>query len=135
MLSKSIATYLQSQSLGTIGTTLFYGFLPDTPDTLTTIFETGGTQPDARMSIDYPSIQVRVRQSAGSSSFESAYNRIIAIYNALQSLHGITLSDGTTVIDITAVQMPINIGKDEKGRAEFTQNYNLTTSKTTIHRE
>lgn len=136
MLSKQIALYLQSQSLGTVGTDLFYGFLPPSPDTLTTIFDTGGEQGMMKLGYDYPTIQVRTRAAQGAASVETAYNRLAAIYNVLHGLHGITLTDGTLVVDSTGLQSaPITIGKDEETRAEFTLNFRLNIRNKTLNRE
>jgi len=136
MISKQIALYLQSQSLGTVGTDIFYGYLPETPDTLTVVYDTGGDIPDARLGYDYPTIQIRTRAAVGATSIEDAYNRIAAVYNVLHGLHNITLTDGTPLVDSLAVaSAPFAIGKDDMGRAEFTQNYRLHIRNPTQHRE
>lgn len=136
MISKQIALYLQSQSLGTVGTDLFYGYLPASPNTLTTIYDTGGDTPDARLGYDYPSIQIRTRAAAGNSSIETAYTMMTTIYNVLQGLHSIVFTDGTPLVDCLAVQSsPTAIDLDDMQRAEFTMDFNLHIRNKTNNRE
>lgn len=136
MISLQIATYLQAQSLGTLGTTLFYGYLPTASGTIAVVYDTGGDPPDARIGYDYPTFQIRTRANAGATSVSDAYTKAVAIYNVLQSLNNVTLSDGTILIDIQAIQSaPISLDKDEMGRAEFTLNFRAHIRAPTIHRE
>ncbi len=136
MLSKQIALYLQSQSLGTVGTTLFYGFLPTASGTIAVVYDTGGEAPDQRLGYDYPTFQIRTRANAGASSIENAYTRAADIYNVLQSISDVTLNDDTKLIDITALQSsPISLDKDESGRAEFTINFRAMVRNKTKNRE
>lgn len=136
MLSKQVALYLQSQSLGTVGTTLFYGFLPTASGTIAVVYDTGGESPDQRLGYDYPTFQIRTRANAGATSIENAYTRAADIYNVLQSISDVTLNDGTKLIDCAALQSaPISLDKDESGRAEFTINFRATIRNKTIYRE
>ena len=42
---ESIGDYLVTNSLGTLGTNLFLGTLPESPDVCTAVFENSGTPP------------------------------------------------------------------------------------------
>jgi hypothetical protein len=136
MLSKQIALYLQSQSLGTVGTSLFYGFLPTASGTIAVVYDTGGESPGSRLGYDYPTFQIRTRANAGANTIENAYTKAADIYNVLQSISDVTLNDGTKLVDVTALQSaPISLDKDESGRAEFTLNFRAMIRNKTIYRE
>lgn len=132
MLVAAIAQYLQVQSLGTVDTNIYYEYLPPSPDLITAIFSNGGDSSSSKLPMDNPSIQIRVR----GLTVSAAYNRIAAIYNVLQGLRNVALNDGTQVISCQAVQSaPINIGKDEQNRFEYTQTYDLIIRHVTNNRD
>lgn len=60
-LIDDIATYLQSNGVGTLGINLFEGRLPSSPDAAVAVIETGGTQPNAYIPTKSPSFQVLIR--------------------------------------------------------------------------
>jgi hypothetical protein len=130
MLIDALADYLQTQGLGTVATNVFVGFLPAKPDTLTALYTTGGPPPDARLGYDNLAFQVRTRGATP----RSAYERAMAIYAVLHGLHNTTI--GTIdLVDCLAIQSsPVNIGRDEAGRFECSQNYRARIRNPTTHR-
>lgn len=133
MLTRQIAQYLAANGIGTLDTNIFYESLPASPNAAVAVFSTGGFESANFMGYDDPTIQVRVRDTSPTG----AYNRISAIYNVLQGLkHTNLVSGGIRVISVTAIQSsPENIGKDEQGRLEYTQNYRIEIRNKTNNRE
>ena len=56
-----IATILQTNGLGTLGTDIFVGREPETPDQIITIYDTPGIAPNAKYLRDEPTVQCRTR--------------------------------------------------------------------------
>ena len=73
-----IALYLQSTGLGDLGTTLFVGNEPATPDEVTTIYDYPGDGDDTDELDEQPRFQVRTR-----GSYETAYHQQLEIKDAL----------------------------------------------------
>ena len=86
---KEIGTYLQSQGIGTLGTNLFLGLMPDEPDNCIALFEYAGSPPDLHWNGEYPGLQVRVR----GTSYEAARSKIGDIVKKLHGLYEQILSD------------------------------------------
>lgn len=129
-LLDGMADYLDSLGLvtyrpaGTDGD-VFLEHLPQEPDSVTTLFLYGGDEADAKLGYDHPLLQVRTR--AGLDSAPSR-QRNRAIYDALHGLAGVTLPDGTLVVNCIGVQSePMHIGVDAVGRHEHALNYEIET--------
>jgi hypothetical protein len=115
-----LASKLQTAGKGTVGTNIFKGEMPDTPDNCVALYETGGYPPEIVATIDYPTFQVRTRNTDYSTGRAKAQE----ISDVLHGLTETTL--GTThYLLIRAMQAPASIGRDEKKRWEFTQNYKI----------
>lgn len=112
-----IAEYLQTQAIGTVGTNIFVGYLPDTPTTAIAIYDTAG-RPSQIHEIDRPNFQVVVRDT----SYLNAATKIQSIQALLQNLTNTTIN-GQFYADISNLQAPFSIGRDEEKRVEFRQNY------------
>jgi len=113
-----IATYLQSHVFGTIGTDIFYGFLPDEPDHAICVYDTSG-RPSELYGIDQPNFQITVRDA----SYATASSTIESIQSVLQYLTNTTIN-GTFYLNINNLQAPFSAGWDnEENRVEFKQNY------------
>lgn len=121
-LLDSLGAYLEAQGVGTLGTDLFLGYLPDTPDSAVVLVDTGGGEASLVDKIDTPSWQVRIRSSA----YPDAMTKALAV---MKALHGVTESDlgptgSTTHFHlIWAIQNPVSLGRDGKERHELAQNY------------
>lgn len=86
-----IGNYLQSQGIGTLGTDLFWGLMPDQPDNCVALFEYAGRPPDLHWNGEYPGLQVRVRDTG----YAAARSKIGEIMAVLHGLHEQTLSDSS----------------------------------------
>ena len=90
MLSE-IGAYLVTNNIGTLGTDIFLGLMPDSPDNCIALFEYAGSPPDLHWNGEYPGLQVRVRNT----SYAAARTKIGEIMTALHGLYEQTLSDGS----------------------------------------
>lgn len=126
LLLADIGAYLVTQGIGTAGTDLFYGQMPETPDVCVALFEYAGSPPEfTHDGQDYenPGLQVMVR----GTSYATARTTIDTIQGHLHTLANTTLS-GTRYLLIRAVQSPFifatdNNGRDSTNRVTLAQNF------------
>ncbi len=87
MMLKEIGTYLATKSIGTVGTDIFLGLMPDQPDNCIALFEYAGNPPDLHWNGEYPGLEVRVRNT----SYAAARTKIREIMDELHGLYEQTL--------------------------------------------
>lgn len=125
-----IGEYLQTNSIGTLGTDLFLSQMPDAPDNVVTVFEYAGNAPNRMGGNRQPGIQIRTR----SDSYEDARAKIDNVYLLLSKIgneyeddapEGVEIN-GTTYLHFQTVQEPFEIGVDDNGRHELVQNFIAT---------
>lgn len=129
-----LAAYLESVGIGTVGTDIFKTDAPATTNTCIIIYPTGGFEGEPKLSIDNPTFQIYARSVDPSI----AYNKLAAVYSALESLSGVTLDDGTYIIDCTGLQsQPAYYRKDENNpaRTEYSINFRFEVINKTTNRE
>ena len=119
MLS-DIGNYLQAQGIGTLGTNIFLGMIPDKPDNCIALFEYAGSPPDLHWNGEYPGLQVRVRNK----SYAAARTKIGEVMAALHGLHEQTLS-GTRYLLIRARGSPEILKRDNNNRVELFVNFEI----------
>ena len=119
MLS-DIGNYLQAQGIGTLGTNIFLGLIPDEPDNCVALFEYAGSPPDLHWSGEYPGLQVRVRNK----SYAAARTKIGEVMEKLHGLHEQTLS-GTRYLLIKARGSPEVLKRDNNNRVELFVNFEI----------
>lgn len=118
----SIAQYLDSLDIGTIGTDLFVGSEPDAPsaEIITTIYDTGGNPGESYAGFQDPTIQVR----CCAVSYVEGYDHLQSIKAALIEQTGFIYDDwhftGVWLISDIA-----GIGRDDRNREIFTFNLRL----------
>ena len=123
-----IANILASSafSYGVVGTDLFVSREPLEPVNCTTIYDTGGYEPEsADVVYDRPTIMARVRNS----SYASGYAKAQAIKTALHKANQIT-EGGTRYIALWAQSDILFIGYDDSNRALFTINFRIHRTNT-----
>ena len=128
MLASEVAQWIGSNitscSFDTTGVSgnVFISTLPDKPDTVVMVSEYGSTGDD-KNPFDDISVQVRVR---GTRDPRVSYNIAKEIYD---ELHGLTntvlISDGTRIVKVVAQNTPIDIGRDDNLRHEWTVNLQI----------
>jgi hypothetical protein len=120
MLSENVATYLENNGIGTKGTDIFIGAMPDTQDDAVLIEDTGGVEPDRYVEVKKNTIQSTIRDV----SYKTGYEKTDSIYHLLHRKYDPTVLEigGVDVMLIEALSEPTYIGKDENGRFMFTIN-------------
>jgi len=118
MIIDDLATYAQTNSIGTIGSTLFEGHMPATPDNCVCIYETGGLELDRDIPVEEPTFQVLIRNK----TYAGARAKAASVVTAFQAVRNQTLT-ATYFYYIFAQQSPYSLGRDENERAEITVNF------------
>jgi hypothetical protein len=121
-LASDVGAYLAAQGLGTVGTDIFYYEFPDSPANCICIipFATrvpriilGGTD-----NIDYPGVQVQVRNTSKSTAESNAET-------IRETLHLAPISN--VVQCVTTRSHPVFLGKDESNpRYRFSVDFEVT---------
>ena len=117
-----IGAYLATKSVGTVGTDIFLGQMPDQPDNCIALFEYAGSPPDLHWNGEYPGLQVRVRNK----SYAAARSKIREVMAALHGLHEQTLS-GTRYLLIKARGSPEILKRDASNRIELVLNFRASS--------
>ncbi|MFE3197164.1 minor capsid protein [Embleya sp. NPDC059237] len=135
-LVDGLARYLAARGLVTYDPTgaagdTFAEHMPPAPDGVVVLTLYGGPEPDSRIPVDEPSLQVRVR---GTADPRVSRRRSYAIYSALHGLTRTALPDGTWLVLCVAQAPPASMGVDANGRHEHVTNYRLTVGAPTDHR-
>lgn len=121
MIMTDVAAKIVSLGLGTaVGTDVFKGQMPDTPDVCIGVHAYGGAAPDDVLGVEYPKFQLEVR----STSPEAAYAKAYGLMKGFYALTNTTLGS-TSYYRITADQDPVPNGKDAKGRWTYTVNFTV----------
>jgi len=120
VMLKEIGTYLQGQGIGTLGTDIFLGLMPDEPDNCIALFEYAGSPPDLHWNGEYPGLQVRVRNK----SYAAARTKIGEVMDKLHGLHEQTLS-GTRYLLVKARGSPEVLKRDNNNRVELFVNFEI----------
>ena len=128
MLASEVAEWIGDNitncSFDSTGVTgnVFISTMPSSPDTVVMVSEYGGTVDDKNPFSDI-NVQARVR---GTKDPRVSYNIAKEIFDELQGLTNTTLiSSGSRVIKVVAQNTPIDIGRDDNGRHEWTVNFNI----------
>lgn len=126
MIDATIKYLLQTNG---ITDTIYRGFLPAEPDTAIVLTLTAGLPPDAKHNYNNAGLQVKTR----GTTYPVAETLIFTIFNILQSFSTATVS-GTFISDIRAQQDPFSLGRDERDRHLFGQNYTIDYYRDIGHR-
>lgn len=125
-LLDEVVAYLEDEGVGTFGTDLFIGHEPDAPTNVVTIYPTGGRPPSSDRDKEYPTMQVRVRNTSYVNGFEKATS-------ILSLLHVNTSNLATTRGRCYATQSsPSMIGRGDNGEFIFVQNYYWLVSNSSV---
>ena len=131
-----LCMYLQAQSVGNfngVGTVnLFSTLMPDQPDLAACVIERGGLpalltltgQNGPESKFDQPTVMVRVR--SGMDGYAAGNNLAQLIYKTLQGVTETTLNAGGSLFHlIVALQFPMYLGRDERQRHMWSQNFRI----------
>lgn len=133
MLINEIADYLESQSIGTVGTDIFVNRFPDergqTYNNIVVIHQTAGLEPSMEGPLHQRGYQIIVRNVSLEQAIGKAEN-ILNLLHTDQSNANIDTEltvGGTKLFFGRALQDPYNLGQDEKQRYEVVCNYIIGT--------
>ena len=129
MILDDVCDYLSSGGIGTVGTDLFKGFAPDSPNACTIVYETGGQAPVHAMNpaagaavVEMPRVQVVCRATA--YDYSTARSKAHSVFKLLDGLPTRSINS----IDYlwgAAVQSPFLMGRDKSGRVLIACNYDI----------
>lgn len=122
-LLTDIANRLQADSHGIIGTTVFIGRMPDSPDDCIAVYEYTGQAPlfthdDTAPHIERPRFQIKVRNT----SYATGRAAIESIYTGLAAIRNTTLTSAK-YLWIMPLQQPFYLRRDDAERVEFAVNF------------
>ena len=126
-LLPDVGTYLAAAGLSlTVGTNLFYGRLPDSPDKCVAIYESNGATPIETMSdnteppVVHPGLQVLARDAA----YADAQSLAEDVWQKLTLVTNETLTS-TLYLRVAPVQQPAPIERDSQDRVLFSCNFDV----------
>lgn len=120
-LPKDIAEYLEDQAIGTVGTNIFVGHMPDSPDVCIAVYPYAGEPAPVEWEGEFPRVQIRVRDDDYATGWATSY----AIFEALHQLTETTI-ETELYHYIEALGSPEQIGRDNKNRINFVLNFRVT---------
>lgn len=122
---ESIGDYLVSNSQGTLGTDIFLGTLPNSPDACVAVYENAGSSPSFTMGsggirIDYPMLQIICR--AAREDYPTARDKAESIRVLLASVLEQTIS-GVHIMRIEPMGSVNQLGVDPQYRPLISVNF------------
>ena len=123
-LLDDLAAYLETLSIGTVGTDLFPGKMPEQPDICVCLYQLAGMGPDPITTLERPGVKIRIRNLDTDSGIEDAIAKGYAIKKALHRKTGLYLGTPSCLYHrIDATGNPDWIGQDKKGRSIIDVNF------------
>lgn len=124
---EAVGDYVQAQGEGTLGTNVFLGRMPDSPDVCVGLFEYSGSLPEmtfgsSGIAIDRPQLQVMCR--ATRDDYPTARDKAVALRDLLTAVMNTTLGS-FSVLRIEASGSVNPVGPDEKDRPLVSVNFNV----------
>ena len=124
---EELGTYLDSDTSLTLGTDLFLGIIPETPNICVGLYEYGASAPmdfmtSAQPSIEMPRIQATIRGEEDTYATTKALAQ--TVWLSLSKLRGSTLS-GTQWLRAQPLDSPTFLARDETYRPIFVANFQV----------
>ncbi len=125
MILEALGDYLQTNSIGTLGTNLFLGKMPDSPDYCVCLYEYEGMAPMQSFGgnpydVDMPRIQIVVRGAR--DDYPTARDGAKSIKDILSDITDVTISS-TKVLRVASLGSTIPLGLDDKDRPRIAANF------------
>ena len=120
-LLDALGARLATDAVGVVGTTIFLGYMPDTPDACVAVFEGKGNGPEQMFgssifSIDRPSVRVMCR--AARNDYPAARALAVAARASLGAIRDETIS-GVNLMCVMSTSEPYPMRIDGKERSMF----------------
>jgi hypothetical protein len=126
MLLDEIGTYLQAQGVGTVGTDLFQGLMPDDVDAVVSIYETPGASPiyvhDDVTGIKLEQPRLAVWARGVREDYAAPRQKAEDVVTALAAVRNQTLS-GTRYLRVRVTQPPFLLRRDDNDRVVIAANF------------
>jgi len=122
---EALATYIQTNNLGTKGTNLFVGQLPDISGISTVLTQYDGSVHEVfngGANIEVPSLQIRVRGTR--DEYVQTLTRCANIRDLLIGITNTTVN-GVTFLRVKPTGTVNSLGLDENRRYQFTANFEV----------
>lgn len=124
-----ITTMLVNDSIGVLGTDLFYGREPESSTKTITVYDTGADQPaEPKWARDYPTVQVRVRGTP--RDYSNAWSTAESVKEKLHSRPPETIN-GVVYVGIWILGDLIFLTYDDSERPIVVANYRIIREHTT----
>ena len=128
-LLSDVGTYLNAASISTadltLGTNLFLGRLPDSPDTCVGLIQTGGLAPTDTYGTSYPPLETQGLQTlVRAASYATGEALAVDVFKSLLSVENENLTS-TLYLKIEANQSPFALERDEQERVVLSCNFNV----------
>jgi len=128
-LLSDVGTYLNAASISTadltLGTNLFLGRLPDSPDTCVGLIQTGGLAPTDTYGTSFPPLETQGLQTlVRAASYATGEALAVDVFKSLLSVENETLTS-TLYLKIEANQSPFALERDEQERVVLSCNFNV----------
>jgi hypothetical protein len=127
VMEVELAEYLEDGGIGTVGSTIFVGMLPDNIDSCIGVFPMGGLEPIKAFSngatrhvMDVGIAHIQVRNT----SYSTGRSKISAIKALLDAVVETTI-EAVVYHSIDAVSSEPATFRDEKNRVHFTQKFKV----------
>jgi hypothetical protein len=124
MIAEQLALYLHEKGYGIQNVDLFHGFQPNEPDNCIVVYDVSATvsSDSQALSVDEFGVQVLVRNT----NYSTARDTIMTIHKSLVGFGGMPfITGGLTVHAVYIDTTPTSIGKDDKGRNEWSGHYRV----------
>lgn len=113
-----ITQHLQTAGVGTMGTNLFAGYMPDSVDNGACVLDTGGPMPDKELPTKSPTFQVFVQ----APDYETGKTKLDLIRTTLHQIKNQNIGN-TFFYYMLAQSEGGHIGRNERGLDEFSINF------------
>ncbi len=117
IVTEGLATFAATSGWG-----IFIAREPLSPDTVITVYDTGGLAPDPKWLLDYPSVQIRIRGAKG--EYQAAYVKARQCRDTVLGCPSLDLN-GDRWVSIVGLGDIISLGHDDNERPQFTTNFRL----------
>lgn len=129
MIAEDLMNFLGNEGFGTVNTNLFLAFMPDSPNNCLIVRDMPApnlSESDS-LSVDMYTVQIITRNE----NYITARDLLQSIHKRIVGFGGESLVVGGDIVSyITINTQPTSIGKDEKGRNEWSGHYNLRVQST-----
>ena len=126
-LLTDLGSYLNSASISTqdltLGTNLFLGRLPETPDSCVALVQTAGVAPTDTFGTSFAPLENQGLQTLiRASSYATAEALAVDVYKSLTAVENATLTS-TLYLKIEAQQSPFALTRDDQERQVMSCNF------------